>query len=44
MRGDTVIIPQADTEIDEGDNIIILATAPMVRKVEKIFSVSLEYF
>lgn len=44
VRKDEVIIPTAETTLAEGDHIIILATAAMVRKVEKIFSVSLEYF
>ncbi len=44
VRKDDIIIPSIETTIAEGDHIIILATSAMVRKVEKIFSVSLEYF
>lgn len=44
LRGEEPIIPQDDTVIHEKDHVIILATANMVRKVEKIFSVSVEFF
>ena len=44
VRGEALIIPKNDTIIAEGDHIIILALANMVRKVEKIFSVGVEYF
>lgn len=44
LRADTELIPDNDTVIHEKDHIIILATANMIRKVEKIFSVSVEFF
>lgn len=39
-----VIIPRPDTEVQEGDRIILLAAAQAVKKVEKMFAVRLEYF
>ncbi len=39
-----VIIPQGDTIIWPDDRIIILAAAEVVKKVEKLFSVRLEFF
>ena len=44
MRGDTVVIPQPDTVIHQNDRIIILTLVKAVKKVEQIFSVSLEFF
>lgn len=39
-----VIIPRPDTEIFEGDRVVLLAAAHAVKKVEKMFAVRLEYF
>ncbi len=44
MRGDTMILPKGDTIIQEHDRVIIIATADSIKKVEKFFSVSLEFF
>lgn len=45
IRNDsTIIIPRPDTEIVEGDRIVLLAAAQAVKKVEKMFAVRLEYF
>lgn len=44
VRGDTVIIPNGDTEIRPHDRIVIFALADQVREVEHMFRVSLEYF
>lgn len=44
LRGKEMIVPQLDTMIAEGDHIIIVALSNMVRKVEKIFSVGVEFF
>ena len=45
IRNDTtIIIPRPDTEIIEGDRIVLLAAAQAVKKVEKMFAVRLEYF
>lgn len=44
VRGDQVIIPRGNTIIRTGDRVVILALADMVKKVEQMFRVSLEYF
>ena len=43
-RGDEVIIPHGDTVIKANDLVIIFADSGAVKKVEKIFSVRLEFF
>ncbi|WP_207478773.1 Trk system potassium transporter TrkA [Arenibaculum pallidiluteum] len=44
VRGSEVIIPRPSTVIKPHDRVIILAAAGQVRKVEKMFSVRLEFF
>ena len=44
VRGDQVIVPRGNTVIRTGDRVVILTLANMVRKVEQMFRVSLEYF
>lgn len=44
LRADEVIIPDEQTVIHEHDRLIILSVAEQVRKVEKILSVSLDFF
>ena len=44
VRGDQVIVPRGNTVIRTGDRVVILALADMVKKVEQMFRVSLEYF
>ena len=44
VRGDEAIIPRGDTIIEPHDRVIIFTIADMVKKVEKMFSVRLEYF
>jgi trk system potassium uptake protein TrkA len=44
VHDDQVIIPSGDTIINPDDRIIILAAADVVKKVEKLFSVRLEFF
>ena len=44
VRDDEVIIPRGDTVIRTRDRVVILALADMVKKVEQMFRVSLEYF
>ncbi|MSP42304.1 MAG: Trk system potassium transporter TrkA [Alphaproteobacteria bacterium] len=44
VRGDQVIVPRGNTIIRTGDRVVILALADMVKKVEQMFRVSLEYF
>ena len=44
VRGDEVILPRGDTIIQPKDNVVLFAVAEAVRDIEKIFSVSLQYF
>jgi trk system potassium uptake protein TrkA len=44
VRGEEVIIPRADTVIQTGDRVIVFATRDMVKKVEKMFAVRLDFF
>ncbi len=44
VRGDDVIIPMPSTVINANDRVVLLSTAEAVKKVEKLFTVSLEYF
>lgn len=44
LRSDDVLIPDDQTIINEHDRLIILSVADKVRKVEKILSVSLDFF
>ncbi|MEM7226569.1 MAG: Trk system potassium transporter TrkA [Pseudomonadota bacterium] len=44
VRGEDVIIPRGDTVIRANDLVIIFADSGAVKKVEKIFSVRLEFF
>ncbi len=44
IRGDDVIRPTGDSKIETGDRVVIMAQRDMVRKVEQMFRVSLEYF
>ena len=44
VRGEQVIIPRGDTIIEVGDRVIVMALADMVRKVEKMFAVQLNFF
>ncbi|CCG07843.1 Trk system potassium transporter TrkA [Pararhodospirillum photometricum] len=44
VRGDTVISPRATTVVQAGDRIILFATSAAIKKVEKLFSVRLEFF
>lgn len=44
IRDDQVIVPRPDTVVRGGDRIILFAAKDAVRKVEKLFSVRLEYF
>ncbi len=39
-----VISPRGDTVVKAGDRVVLFAAADAVRKVEKMFSVQLEYF
>ena len=44
VRKNEVISPRGDTVIEAGDRIVLFAAKDAVRKVEKFFSVQLEYF
>ena len=44
MRDDKIFMPDEHTQIHENDDILILTSTELVRKVEQIFSVSVEYF
>jgi len=44
VRGAQVISPRGNTIIQHRDRVVLFATSEAVRKVEKMFSVRLEYF
>jgi trk system potassium uptake protein len=44
VRNDEVISPRGETIVQAGDRVVMFATSNAVRKVEKMFSVQLEYF
>lgn len=44
IRDGHIIVPRPQTVIEGGDRIILFAATEAVRKVEKLFSVRLEYF
>jgi len=44
VRGEQVIIPRGDTVVQAKDRVVIFALAEAVRKVEKMFSVRLDFF
>lgn len=44
VRNGQVVSPRGNTVIQNKDRVILFATADVVRKVEKLFSVRLEYF
>ena len=44
LRGDSVIIPRGDTVVQVKDRVVIFALADVVKKVEKMFSVRLDFF
>ena len=44
VRDNKVVRPGGDTVIEVGDRVILFARADMVKKVEQLFRVSLEYF
>jgi trk system potassium uptake protein len=43
-REGKVIIPRSDTVIRPGDRVVLFATESVIKKVERIFAVSLEHF
>jgi Trk K+ transport system NAD-binding subunit len=44
LRGDELILPRADTVIRPRDRVIVVARAAVMKKVEKLFAVRLDYF
>lgn len=44
VRGQEVLLPRGDTVIEAGDRVIIFALSEMVKHVEKMFAVRLEFF
>jgi len=44
VRGEQVISPRGSTVVQAGDRVVLFAAAASVKKVEKMFSVRLEYF
>jgi trk system potassium uptake protein TrkA len=44
LRGDVMIVPRGDTVIKPDDRVVMFATTESVPKVEKMFSVKLEFF
>ena len=44
LRDDDVIIPRPDTQFELGDRVIILIRTQDVHKLEKLFTVQLQYF
>lgn len=44
VRGDDVLMPRGDTVIEAKDRIVLFALPDQVRKVEKLFTVGLEFF
>ena len=44
LREDQLIVPRADTVIRPHDRVIVVARAALVKKVEKLFAVRLDYF
>jgi trk system potassium uptake protein TrkA len=44
VRGDEVLMPRGDTVIEAKDRVVLFALPDQVRKVEKLFTVGLEFF
>jgi len=44
VRGDEIITPRGTTIINAGDRVVLFASVDVISKVEKMFSVQLEYF
>lgn len=44
VRGEEVIIPDEDTMVEKNDRVVILSSRDMVRRVERMFTVRLQYF
>ena len=44
VHGDEVLMPRGDTTIEAKDRVVLFALPDQVRKVEKLFTVGLEFF
>jgi trk system potassium uptake protein TrkA len=44
VRGKQVLTPRGDTVVQAGDRVIVAARSAMVKRVEKLFAVRLDYF
>ncbi len=44
VRGEEVIIPRGDAVVRQDDRVVIFALANMIKKVENMFAVRLEYY
>jgi trk system potassium uptake protein TrkA len=44
LRGDEVIMPRGESTIEAKDRVVLFALPEQVRKVEKLFTVGLEFF
>ena len=44
VRDDKVLIPRGDTEMREGDRVVLFVPADVVKEAEKLFAVRLEFF
>ncbi|MGY8960786.1 MAG: TrkA C-terminal domain-containing protein, partial [Alphaproteobacteria bacterium] len=44
VRNGSVLIPRAETIMETGDRVVLLASSKAVRKIEKLFAVQLEFF
>jgi trk system potassium uptake protein TrkA len=44
IRGEQVIIPRGETIIQVHDRVIMFALADVVKKVEKMFAVRVDFF
>ncbi|MBT5074482.1 MAG: Trk system potassium transporter TrkA [Kordiimonadaceae bacterium] len=44
IHGDEIIVPKGGSIIKSGDTVIVFTRADMIKKVEELFSVRLEYF
>jgi trk system potassium uptake protein TrkA len=44
IQDDKIIVPKGGTIINAGDTVIVFTCADMIKKVEELFSVRLEYF
>ncbi|MCK5295449.1 MAG: Trk system potassium transport protein TrkA, partial [Alphaproteobacteria bacterium] len=44
LRDEQFVIPYPYTVVEAGDRVVLFATSNAIKKVEKLFSVGLEYF